>query len=86
MTHENVTGPKDLSHLPLDNMAAVNRRYFHMRFGECKVLYFHKKSLKFVPEGAIDNNPELVRIMAWRRIGDKPLSEPMLTRFTDAYR
>ena len=22
--------------------------------------------------------------MAWRRIGDKPLSEPMLTRFTDA--
>ena len=24
--------------------------------------------------------------MAWRRIGDKPLSEPMLTQFTDAYR
>ena len=23
--------------------------------------------------------------MAWRRIGDKPLSEPMFTRFTDAY-
>ena len=23
--------------------------------------------------------------MAWRRIGGKPLSEPMLTRFTDAY-
>ena len=23
--------------------------------------------------------------MAWRRIGDKPLSEPMLTRFTEAY-
>ena len=23
--------------------------------------------------------------MAWRRIGDKPLSGPMLTRFTDAY-
>ena len=23
--------------------------------------------------------------MAWLRIGDKPLSEPMLTRFTDAY-
>ena len=23
--------------------------------------------------------------MAWRRIGDKPLSEPMLTRFNDAY-
>ena len=23
--------------------------------------------------------------MAWRLIGDKPLSEPMLTQFTDAY-
>ena len=23
--------------------------------------------------------------MAWNRIGEKPLSEPMLTRFTDAY-
>ena len=23
--------------------------------------------------------------MAWRRIGDKPLSEPMLTQFTDTY-
>ena len=33
----------------------------------------------------IDNPPALVKIMAWRRIGDKPLSEPMLTRLTDAY-
>ena len=23
--------------------------------------------------------------MAWRRIGDKPLSEPVLTQVTDAY-
>ena len=23
--------------------------------------------------------------MAWRRIGDKPLSEPMMAQFTDAY-
>ena len=44
-----------------------------------------KISLKFVPNGPIDNNPALVQVMAWRRIGDKPLSEPMLTRFTDAY-
>ena len=41
--------------------------------------------MKFVPKGPVDNNPALVKIMAWRRIGDKPLSEPMLTRFTDAY-
>ena len=42
-------------------------------------------SLKFVPKGPIDNNPALVYISAWRRIGDKPLSEPVITRFTDTY-
>ena len=35
-------------------------------------------SLKFVPKGPINNIPALVQIMAWRRLGDKPLSEPML--------
>ena len=37
-----------------------------------------KFSLKFVPKGPINNNPALVQIMAWRRSGDKPLSEPMM--------
>ena len=37
-----------------------------------------KISLKFVPKGPINNNPALVQIMAWRRPGDKPLSEPMM--------
>ena len=37
-----------------------------------------KISLKFVPKGSIYNNPALVQIMAWRRPGDKPLSEPMM--------
>ena len=35
-------------------------------------------SLKFVLKGPIHNIPALVQIMAWRRPGDKPLSEPML--------
>ena len=35
-------------------------------------------SLKFVPKGQINNIPALVRIMAWRRPGNKPLSEPMM--------
>ena len=30
-------------------------------------------SLKFVPNGPIDNNPRLVYIMALRQIGEKPL-------------
>ena len=37
-----------------------------------------KFSLKYVRKGPIDNNPALVQIMAWRRPGDKPLSEPMM--------
>ena len=37
-----------------------------------------KISLKFVPRVRINNIPALVEIMAWRRPGDKPLSEPMM--------
>ena len=35
-------------------------------------------SLNVVPKSQINNFPTLVKIMAWRRTGDKPLSEPML--------
>ena len=35
-------------------------------------------SLKCVPKGSINNNPSLFQILAWRRPGDKPLSEPMM--------
>ena len=37
-----------------------------------------KISRKFIIKGPIKNNPALVQIMAWRRPGDKPLSEPMV--------
>ena len=37
-------------------------------------LILNKISLKYVPWGPIDNMAALVQIMAWRRIGDKPLS------------
>ena len=37
-------------------------------------------SLKFVPRGPINNIPTLVQVMAWRRPGDKPLSESMMVR------
>ena len=42
-------------------------------------------SLKFVPKGPFDNKLAMVQVMAWRRTGDKPLPEPMLTHFPDAY-
>ena len=37
-----------------------------------------KISLNFVPKGPINNIPTLVQIMAWRRPGDRSLSEPMI--------
>ena len=35
-------------------------------------------SLKFVPKVLINNITSLVQIMAWRRPGNKPFSEPMM--------
>ena len=37
-----------------------------------------KIPVKFVPKGPINNIPALFPIMAWRRPGDKPLSETMM--------
>ena len=37
-----------------------------------------KISLKLVTKGPINNILALVQIMAWRRPGDKPLSEPIM--------
>ena len=50
-----------------------------------KSIFFHenvqiliKISLTFVPKAPINNIPALLQIMAWRRPGDKPLSESMM--------
>ena len=61
-------------------------RYFPDDIFKCiflneKVLILIKISLKFVPKCSINNIPALVQIMAWRRPGDKPLSEPMMASF-----
>ena len=37
-----------------------------------------KNLVKFVQKIQINNIPSLVKTMAWRRPGDKPLSEPMM--------
>ena len=37
-----------------------------------------KLALKFVPKVSFDNILALLQIMAWRRSGDKSLSEPMM--------
>ena len=62
-----------------------NGRHFPDAIFQCiflneNVWILLKISLKFVPKGPINNIPALVQIMAWRRPGDKPLSEAMLVR------
>ena len=60
-----------------------NGRHFPSDIFKCIFLFENvwiwiKISLKFVLKVRINNIPALVHIMAWRRIGDKPLSEPMM--------
>ena len=60
-----------------------NRRHFADDILKCiffneNVLISINISLKFIPKGPVNNIPALVQIMAWRRPGDKPLSEPMM--------
>ena len=60
-----------------------NRRHFADDIFKCIFMNENvwipiKISLKFLPKGPINNIPALVQIMAWRRPGDKPLSEPMM--------
>ena len=39
----------------------------------------------FAPRSPMDNKPAPILVMTWRRISDKPLPEPEMTQFTDAY-
>ena len=57
-----------------------NGRHFADDISKCNfyVWISTKISLTFVLKGPINNIPALVQIMAWRRPGDKPLSEPMM--------
>ena len=68
-----------ISHWGWHKMAANFLTTFSNSFSWMKVykfwLRFHSR---FVLKGPIDNIPALVQIMAWRRPGDKPLSETMM--------
>ena len=59
-------------------MDAISHGTFKRIFMNENVRISINISLKFVPKGLINNIQALVQIMAWRRPGDKPLSEPMM--------
>ena len=63
---------------PKHKMATFLQTIFSDAFSWMKsFVFFIKISLKFVPKGPIDNNPALVQIMAWRRIGIWTNADPI---------
>ena len=75
-----------LAHLLQDKMASIladdNLKCIFVNENDRNLIWF---SLKFVPRSPVDNKPSLFQVMTWQQTGDKPLSEPILTQFTDAY-
>ena len=47
-----------------------------------KIIFLMQNLQKFVPKDPINNITSLVEIMAWRRTGDMPSSQPMVASFT----
>ena len=70
---------------PAQNGHHFEDNMFKCIFWNKNIWISNKISLKDVPWGQIDNMSALGQIMTWRRSGDKPLSETMLTQFTNAY-
>ena len=63
---------------PRQNGCHFPNDIFKLIFLNENVWVLIKIPLKFVPMGPIKNIPALDQIMAWRRPGDKPLSQPMM--------
>ena len=68
-----------LTHWGRDKIAAIFQKTSSKTFSLNENARISIKILlKFVPKGPINKIPALVQIIAWRRSGDKPLSEPMM--------
>ena len=61
-----------------NTFSGMKMSQFRLRFFNENVPISIKISPKFVPDDPIINISTLVQIMAWRRSGDKPLSESMM--------
>ena len=76
--------PFDLAAIDINSLGPrQNGRHFADNSFKCiflneNVWILIKIPLKFVPKGPKNDIPALIQIMAWRRPGDKPLSEPMM--------
>ena len=63
---------------PRQNSLHFSDDIFKYTFLNEHVWILIKISLKFITKGLINNISALVQIMAWRRPGNKPLSEPIM--------
>ena len=76
-----VTRPRLVNSSTLDQMTAILADdILKCIFLNDNVWILIKTSLNFVPDVPINNIPALVQIMAWRRPGDKTLTEQILVR------
>ena len=80
--------PKGYLISPWTKWPPFHGRQSEMHFHEWKCLHLGwvHISLKFVLKVPIYSKSAMVQIKAWRRTGDKPLSEPTQTKFIEAYR
>ena len=77
----NYSKQRPLNTLRPRQMAAIFQTTFWNGFSWMKMFEYRLKfHWSFFPGGPINNIPTLVQVMAWRRPGDKPLSEPMMVR------
>ena len=65
---------------PRQNSHPFCRRHFQISFLVWKCLYFDSNLIEIVCNARVQltTQPELIQKMAWRRSGDKPLSEPRM--------
>ena len=74
----NIFGPRQKGrHFPNDTSKCI--------FVKENFWALNRISLKYVPHGKIGNLKTLVQKMAWRRLGYKPLSKPVMAYLAGAY-
>ena len=69
-----------LTHWDRDEIDAILKTTFTNALSWMKMYWFRLKFHCNLFRGPINNIASLIQIMAWRRTGAKPLSEPMLVR------
>ena len=89
MSPNGVTRPQWVKNLN-SSPSGQNGRHFAGDIFRCILLmknfvFWLKFHLSLFLRIQLTINPALVQILAWCQIGDKPWSEPMLIRFTDAH-